>query len=185
MRTFAAIEVPVGLRLKSALRELRVDLAREKVKWVDFSTLHLTLFFLGETSAKTVGSLSESLARELAGISRFQINLKGLGIFGPRGNPKVVWVGVEPCEPLVALQRIVAGCVVPCGYPPDERGFNPHITVGRVKGVGNPPLLYDAVAASRNILFQQTLADRVILYESTLTPGGAVYSPLVTQRLKP
>ncbi|MDX9846508.1 MAG: RNA 2',3'-cyclic phosphodiesterase [Tenuifilaceae bacterium] len=183
MRTFIAIKIPVEQKLKVVLRELKDALSFERIKWVDFHTLHLTLFFLGDTPAPVVDRIGNLFKEHLYGFSEFSISIKGLGVFGSKANPKVLWVGVEPNPELKLLERKVVELIEPLGYKPDARGFNPHITIGRIKSVGDTGLLDELVLEHETLLFQQSCIDEVILYKSELMPQGPRYTPIASQRL--
>jgi 2'-5' RNA ligase len=183
MRTFIAIEIPVEQKLKRVLSELKAELKFEKIKWVNLSTLHLTLFFLGETNDSIVREIEEIFKTHFAITPRFTIHLKGIGIFGSKSNPKVLWVGIKHSEELQKLHQLVNERIKPLGFTPDERGFNPHITIGRIKQVDSIELLNKLVSENSNLIFQETLVDKVILYKSDLTPQGAIYSLIVIQKL--
>lgn len=181
MRTFVAIKIPVEQNLKATLRDFRSELRNEKIKWVDFSTLHLTLFFLGDTSAIQVEQIKENFANVLTGFPKFSLEIKGFGTFGQKRNPKVIWVGVKPITELIELHRIVNSIIEPLGFTPDERGFNPHITIGRVKQVDDPELLAELIEEFGDSANQNATIDCIILYKSELTPKGPIYTPIVTQ----
>jgi 2'-5' RNA ligase len=62
-------------------------------------------------------------------------------------------------------------------FPPEKRGFTPHMTVARF----NPPQPFreHADALGRTELRTDPFAvDRLILYRSHLSPKGAEYEPL-------
>ncbi len=183
MRTFVALNIPLEYQLKQILQDLKHKLLGESIKWVDISTLHLTLFFLGDTQQRTIDEINDAFKQQIEGFPRFSLSLKGIGTFGTRVNPKVIWIGVSPSESLVELNRLVVENIKPLGFIPDERGFNPHITLGRIKHVKNNSLIYELVDGFKNKHFQETLIDRVVLYKSELTPHGPIYKPLIEQML--
>jgi 2'-5' RNA ligase len=45
----------------------------------------------------------------------------------------VVWIGVSDDRALVELARDVESCCTALGFPPAERPFSAHLTVGRVR----------------------------------------------------
>lgn len=182
MRTFIAIKVPVEQKLKVVLRELKDALSFERIKWVDFHTLHLTLFFIGDTPAPVIDRIGALFKEQLSDFSEFSVSLKGLGLFGSKSNPKVLWVGVEPSPELKLLECKVVKLIEPLGYKSDARGFNPHITIGRIKSVNDTGLIDELVLEHENMLFQQSCIDEVILYKSELLPQGPRYTPIVSQK---
>jgi len=138
---------------------------------------------LGETNALQVKSV-ESVFRDYASqFAPVELTVKGAGTFGHKANPKVLWLGVEGNEALHDLHTIINKKVEPIGFTPDKRGFNPHITVGRIKDVSSLSDFYDTVSSFSKVTFQHALIDKITLYKSTLTPSGAVYTPIAEQRL--
>ena len=183
MRTFIALRIPMEVKLKQALSEFMDALRFEKMKWVNFDTLHLTLSFLGSTSQREIDVITMILNDHLANFPIFTISLKGFGIFEVKGSPKVVWVRVEKSIELLYLQRRVAEMLVPLGFKVDVRGFNPHITISRIKHLDEVGLLEEFIREKENVLFQQNLVDEVILYKSELLSQERRYTPISIQRL--
>lgn len=178
IRTFIAIPIKVEEKLYNVWGNLRKQFDGKQVKWVNPDVLHLTLFFLGETPRNSIEKIQNALAIEVKTFSPFNINLKGLGYFGQKTNPKVIWVGIEKNEALEELHRITNEVVSTFGFTPDERGFNPHITLGRPKHLASPSALIDFLKSTSEIMFQQSNANDIIHYKSELTTTGAVYTNL-------
>ena len=49
-------------------------------------------------------------------------------------DPRVLWAGVEPSEPLSALYRANERAARAAGLAPDPRDFKPHVTLARMRG---------------------------------------------------
>ena len=98
----------------------------------------------------------------------------------------MLWVGVGGArDALASLRRSVEDALASAGVPRDERGFAPHITLGRVHG-RLPRTEADALRASVESLPVRAVAfaaEEVGLYHSDLLPGGAVYTRLASARL--
>jgi 2'-5' RNA ligase len=77
----------------------------------------------------------------------------------------------------MALQaKVEAGCSK-LGFPPEERSFSPHLTLGRVKGSRNLAALGDCIRAG-SPLRADLRVEVLNIYKSTLTPSGAIYGVL-------
>lgn len=63
----------------------------------------------------------------------FPLQLREVGHFPPRGEPRILWVGVEKSLSLMGLQRRIEGLLNRIGVAPDARKFSPHITIARLK----------------------------------------------------
>jgi 2'-5' RNA ligase len=127
--------------------------------------LHATLVFLGPVDADQRVCV-EAAATELRG-EGFTLTLDRFGYFR---RPQVAWLGCSETPP--ALLRLVAalgsGCAA-CGFPPESRAYELHLTVVRKlsRDPGRPPL----------IPIPWTV-DRFALVESVNGPDGVHYQPL-------
>ncbi len=179
MRTFIALPVDVaGSRLEETALVCRRRLSAEKIAWVDMTNVHITLFFLGDTDPGITDGLSRGLEMIASGVSPFSLEVKGLGYFGARSSPRVLWAGISESKPVFHLQKEVEALVTQYGFTPEERDFHPHITLARLKYLRHPEKLINLVGEYRNTLFQETPVDHLVWMESILTPAGAVYKPL-------
>lgn len=151
------------------------------VKWVDAGQFHLTLRFVGDTDTSLFGRIRD----ELAGVTAapFSLALRGVGRFPPKREPRVLWVGIEPCEGLSFLQRLIEEALQRSGLEPEQRGFSPHITLARLKDM---PASKIAPFLERNSLFSTSPVSvtEFHLYSSTLSPQGAIHHRLVSYPLR-
>jgi len=183
IRSFIALDIPIKDDLNKVWNSIVKEYRNDKIKWVEPEILHLTLFFLGDIDHSLIEPIKIKLIKGLSGIKGFDIVLKGLGVFGGKNNPKVIWVGVEPSETLVQLFNIIVETLFLFGFTPDERGFKPHITLGRVKHVMNPIDLITTINKHRNAIFQANKVNSVVFYKSELTPRGPIYTALFKHNL--
>lgn len=183
MRTFVGVKIPVDAEQQLLLAQLQQKLKFENIKWVDLSTLHVTLFFLGDTSDELAKEICKFFTDCISQIPVFNISVYGVGTFGSKGNPRVIWLGLKPSDDLNDIQQMVEQFVVAKGYPVDERGFNPHITIGRIKGEGGRKQVLNVVSEFGHLVHQDVVVDEVILYKSELTPTGATYTKHCSQKL--
>lgn len=179
MRTFIALPVEVaGSRLEEAAMICRRRLSTEKITWVDLSNVHITLFFLGETDPAITEGLSRGLETIASGQPPFSLQVKGLGYFGSRSSPRVLWAGISESKPALLLQKEVEALVTKYGFAPEDRDFHPHITLARLKYLRQPEKLHEVVREFSDAFFQEMPVDHMVWMESMLTPAGAVYRPL-------
>jgi 2'-5' RNA ligase len=127
-RLFVAIDMPDAV--KDRLEALAYGLPG--ARWSPRDQMHLTLRFVGDVD----GGDFEDLRAALGEISlpAFEMRLRGLGHFPPRGEPHVLWAGVPRTDELVRLQSAVEKAVRRIGVPAEERKFHPHVTLARLKG---------------------------------------------------
>jgi RNA 2',3'-cyclic 3'-phosphodiesterase len=78
-----------------------------------------------------VPALTDALAGVLAP-AEVHLRLAGAGTFPARGDPRVLWVGVDgDVEQLAVLADAAADAGRSVGIDVDRRAYRPHVTVGR------------------------------------------------------
>ncbi|MGB9879848.1 MAG: RNA 2',3'-cyclic phosphodiesterase, partial [Anaerolineae bacterium] len=110
------------------------------------------------------------------------------GFFPNARRLRVIWVGVDgDVDTLSQLQRAVESELNAIGFPPEKRGFQPHLTLARIRDYARPNEREEmakhiaAVQIDRNA---SMLVHEVHLIRSDLRPTGAVYTRLATVPLK-
>ncbi len=167
-RLFVAIDLPETLKADLSLLGSGVPGAR----WVSDDQLHLTLCFIGEVD----GLLYRDIKKALFDVNTepFLLTLKGVGTFPPRGQPTVLWVGLEKSEPLLRLQRKVQSMLQQVGIEPEGRKYSPHITLARLT---DTPISRLADFLTGNALYQAEPFEvtEFQLYSSVLSSHGPTY----------
>ncbi len=190
VRTFIAIELPAEiLRLmKQAQAQLQASALPGSARWVRVDGIHLTLKFLGPVPTSQLGAITQAMVAAVGNITPFTLTIGGAGCFPTLKRPRVVWIGVnEPTGGLNSLQRAIESALTPLGYPPEGRGFQPHLTLGRAARDAAPhdlKQLGDVVGTANIGTLGQFLVSEVALIKSDLKPSGADYSALEHARLK-
>lgn len=176
IRTFIAMELNEDVKNKIMEFENRLKECRSEMKLVERENLHITIKFLGEINVK----LLENIYREMEEIKgeKFAINIKGVGVFPNEKFIRVIWVGVEEGkEKILKIQREIDEKLTKHGFS-KEKDFIPHITVARVKSIGNRNEILKILDEFKEIDFGKSLVDRIILKKSILTSRGPIYSNL-------
>jgi len=187
VRTFIAIELTPAIlkRIGDLQARLKEDVPHGLVRWTRPGGIHLTLKFLGEVPVTQVDAIAEAMREACTPYASFSFAVGGLGCFPNPRRPRVIWVGVDEASGVLArLQRDVERAIKPLGYPPERRGFSPHLTLGRVKGRDRDALQALGTYVSRaQVRVGEMRATSVSLMRSDLLPGGAVYTELATAPL--
>ena len=187
LRAFIAIALEPGwiLELKQVQRQFQVRLPDDAVRWVRPEQIHLTLRFLGNVSRDCLAALTVALKRASAGIAPFQLALAGVGSFPDTKNPRVVWVGIKgQLDPLRRLQAQVEREMRGFGDHHEERIFQPHLTIGRVKAHGKMARSVGELVERAAVTNPGELLVRQIhLVQSELALEGARYTMLGTAPL--
>lgn len=179
MRLFVAVELSEAIReqVRALLDGLKRDVP--EVRWARPEALHVTLKFLGEVESERVDPLCEALERASgAGAPPpFDIEVEGLGTFGDRKRPRVVWAGLrERTGALEELQGAVEQACEALGFPLEERRFHPHLTLARIKGP--MPSLGRALATRSGVRLGSAQVGSFALVRSELQPDGALHTVL-------
>src|SRR2546430_11114658 len=139
VRAFIAIALEPGLvaELKKVQQELQASLPDDSVRWTRPEQLHLTLKFFGHVAAQRLNDLTAALNRACAGIDSFQLALENVGCFPHTKKPRVLWTGIGgELESLRNLQERIEQETGNFGNHKEERLFQPHLTIGRIKAFG-------------------------------------------------
>jgi 2'-5' RNA ligase len=183
-RLFIAVELPPAVL--SQLREIQDTLKKRTppgtVRWVNPEGIHLTLKFLGDVPVIKRDSIEKALANAVQGHAPFGLAAAGLGCFPNVRRPRVAWVGIhDHAEALVALRNAVETFIAPLGYPTENRPFDPHLTLGRVRREAQQSdiqKLGELIASTLTPDPQRWQVTGVSLIRSELKPTGAVYTRL-------
>jgi RNA 2',3'-cyclic 3'-phosphodiesterase len=128
---FAAVVPPAPAldHLDGALRRLRDRPGAPR--WTGRDTQHVTLAFFGEVAQSRVPVLTDALGDALASTA-VHLRLAGAGTFPEKGDPRVLWAGVDgDVEELAGLAKLAADAGRSAGIAVDRRAYRPHVTIGR------------------------------------------------------
>lgn len=151
------------------------------VKWEPKEKLHLTIKFIGDVSSMILDDIKEELSF-IENYSSIKCAFIKFGFFYRDSIPKILWVGLETD---VFLKRLITELnehLTKFSIPIDNRKFNPHITLFRIK---NDPGI-NFVNNFKNFTFEPILftSNSVTLYKSILHPDGSIYSEIKNYKLK-
>jgi len=169
MRLFIAIPLAASVidELRAASSRLRSH--ADGLRWTAPESWHVTLQFLGNTTpeqyACVIARLSELHAPPVP------VSLENLDCFERAG---VLIARVRLAPELLSLQQRVTAATQPCGFVPETRPFQPHITLARGKGPKRDlSQLKERIRRSQN--FTRFQAREFLLYESFLSSTGSRY----------
>lgn len=170
-RLFIAIDLPPQTR--SGLEGL-LDESLD-VRWTPAEQFHLTLRFVGDVDPASV----EDLMRALQHIEspHFELAGDGLDVFPSRRRPRVLVARVNHAEALSSLQAQVDRTVLDRGLGKERKPFNPHVTIGRVKGASAREVRR-YMKEHAHFQLQPFEVRQFQLYQSDLGPSGAVHTVL-------
>ena len=187
LRAFIAIDIPAGIKKVLTLQTANLHAqAGRSVRWVASENMHLTLKFLGELSPANVELLSQTIQSECSQHPPFEIVVSGLGRFPNLRRPRVIWAGLQVPLDLGRLQRRIELEAARLGYPPEDKPFSAHLTIGRVR----EQVSFEEMKAIETALsgmsageFGRFTAQTVTLFKSELQSAGPLYTPLFSAQL--
>lgn len=189
LRSFIAIELPPEIQkaITRATSDIQKALPKPLVRWVTEQNIHLTLKFLGDVSPSNLEHLAEALKVESSQHPVFELSVGQLGAFPSTHRARVIWIGLEAPPELLILQHGVEAVAARLGYPPEERPFSAHLTIGRV---GQNASASDLIKIRTELEACQVgplgklTVDALHIFKSDLQPSGSVYTHLYAMNLK-
>ncbi|MGI9490624.1 MAG: RNA 2',3'-cyclic phosphodiesterase [Geminicoccaceae bacterium] len=178
-RLFVALALPDDI--KETLGSLMRGLG--DVSWMTDDQLHLTLRFIGDLDNGQANEVADALSL-VPGLP-FDLRLKGIGHFPPRGEPRVIWTGVERQPELTALKRRIDRALQQAGLERDPKKYAPHVTLARLR---RPPTEAGlATYLMRHSLYQSSSfpVSGFKLFSSWLDGHGADYQVEASYDLTP
>nr|MBA4405160.1 RNA 2',3'-cyclic phosphodiesterase [Nanoarchaeum sp.] len=171
MRLFIAVELPK--EIKDDLYRIQKSINPEfaKINWVSKKNLHLSLKFIGEY--KDVDIIRERLSN--IKFDKFEVKLDLFGVFPDENNIRVMWVGLEPKNKIIELQKEVDQELI--DLLNKDQKFSPHLTLGRVKSIKNKNEFLKSLksVSVNNLTFE---INSFYLMQSELTKDGPIYKKL-------
>jgi RNA 2',3'-cyclic 3'-phosphodiesterase len=174
VRLFVALNLPGPQRERLAGYLTACRAVAGGYRWVPVENLHLTLRFIGNVPPATLDALQPALAA--VPCPPFTVRLGGLGTFGSRPQPRVVWIGMEEGrEEASSLAAQVEAACLDAGLPGADLPFRAHLTLARAGREGGR---LPALPAPPELAPWQVTG--FTLYQSRLGRPAPVYTALAT-----
>jgi RNA 2',3'-cyclic 3'-phosphodiesterase len=194
IRTFLAIELsePLRVNLLKLQQELKQRLVRElsrdiRISWVQPTSIHLTIKFLGDIDEQLVVPMQDAMSQVVQGHHAIHIPLERLGVFPRLQQPRVLWVGPseqwerdEDAKRLALLHQGIEACCRALDFAPESRPLSPHLTLARIKEGGRSmgQVLAKSGVMDRSLDLGSLAVGAIELMKSELKPAGSVYTRL-------
>jgi 2'-5' RNA ligase len=183
MRIFIAVEIPS--EIKSALKALQTDLRRAgaDVSWTAPENMHLTLKFIGEVEETRIVEIEKVCDALGAEFTPFTLKLNGTGVFPNARQPRVLWAGLSgEVEIVVEMHKRFDERLALMGFKREEKGFHPHLTIGRLKSNKKTSELL-ALAGAHQLPALSFVVTEIVLMKSELDSAGAQYTTMAKASL--
>ena len=156
----------------------RLEENAEQGRFVRDDQVHLTLEFLGEVPGGRVAAIKSAM--DALDFEPFTLRLERIGRF-KRREGTIYWLGVEHSGALLDLQRKLHEGLLEKGFRLEERGFTPHITLGRKVSLRDG---FSADALSPLVRDVEARISKIDLMKSDFVPGGVKYTVLYSKPLR-
>jgi 2'-5' RNA ligase len=135
--------------------------------------IDLTIKFLGEVPDAKLEEIKTKLSE--IKFKPFKAMLNGTGVF-TEDFIRVAWVGLTPSEKFEELHVIADNALK--GLFPEEKRFQAHLTIARVKYVEDKQKFLGVLKLIKvePLTFE---VNKMILFKSQLSPTGATHEPLM------
>lgn len=185
VRTFLAVELAPSVRARCAELQAALSEAAENVNWVEEANLHVTLLFLGEVEDRDLPGVCRAVSEVAGRFGPFALAAAGVRCFGDPRRPRTIWAGVgEGAAELAELHDALEARLQQLGcYRREERGYTPHITLGRARGDRPNEALAQALADHAGWSGGECAVGRVVVMSSELTRRGPVYAVMSKGKL--
>lgn len=147
-------------------------------KWVEQENIHFTYKYLGETDKDTAEQVLTEL-NELLTNYKDEIIIKGLDAFPNPNRPRVLFAGIVRNKILADLNFRIERKTFELGFDPEEKKFNPHITLLRIKEA-DKGRFREVLNKYKYVEFGRITDFSISLIESRLSTVGPSYKVVET-----
>jgi RNA 2',3'-cyclic 3'-phosphodiesterase len=186
LRTFVAVEIDEAVRRAAAHLVEQLRAASADVTWVAPHNMHLTVKFLGDVAAEKIPQVCDWVAKAVASVEPFELQLHGVGAFPNLSRPRTIWLGTGAGQhELAAVAERLDAALEGLGFKPEGRAFQGHLTLGRVRRptpalAGLSQLLQQHAALDTGV----TPIGEVVVFSSQLDRTGPTYEALARARFQ-
>ena len=172
MRTFVAVNLPDARKDQMQYIQNSIKPYTKRARFTRRANLHLTLKFLGELDSKGKEKAIKAIEKACVHTKSFEVTFDKLVYFGKEDNMKVMWIGMKHADNLLSLQRNIEERFTESGFQPDNKGFKPHITIGRDVSLSDKDL------SAFSIYLDKLYIDKIYLMRSENKGKGYFYTPI-------
>lgn len=178
IRSFIAFDIQnQGIINRIAAAQKLLMQTNADLKLVEPKNIHITVRFLGAMNPDMVDKVYDVMKK--INFAPFNIQLQGLGVFPTVNYPRVVWAGITlGAEQLRSIFEQLEPMIHELGFAPEPNGFNPHLTIARVRSGTNKQRLVDFVTKQSEYEFGNIKANCLRLKKSQLSEMGPTYTTL-------
>jgi RNA 2',3'-cyclic 3'-phosphodiesterase len=106
------------------------------INWTKLPNLHITLFFIGETSSRNQRSIIKIMDETADQLSPFTLNFDRYELKGKKDRPSMVWATFQSSELFSIAAKSMESALKHLSSNPNHHSDPiPHCTLGRIKKV--------------------------------------------------
>ncbi|NUO07383.1 MAG: RNA 2',3'-cyclic phosphodiesterase [Candidatus Brocadia sp.] len=179
VRIFVAVEITGEIRKKLAEFQDELKKVDADVGWVAPENLHITLKFIGHIDEEKIETVTGIIKDALTHIKPFDLRYAGVGTFPTEKNPRVIFADVIDTGGVLAkIHERLDNQLMAVGVEHEDRKFEAHLTVGRIKTRRNVRRLIEHLNSYNGFDFGSERVMQVALMKSDLSPEGPIYTKL-------
>jgi 2'-5' RNA ligase len=183
-RCFLAVPVSKENIDKIVTLQNELSAANADVKFVEAENFHYNLKFFGYKTESEIKQIMSAIENAIKGKKPFELNIAGIGTFPTPNSVRVVWLGmIKGKKELIDLANELESAFTKIGIEPENRPFEPHLTLCRVHSTYNIENLKKIIKSKQNINIGKMVVDELVLYKSILSRNGPTYVELKKFRL--
>jgi 2'-5' RNA ligase len=183
LRLFIGIKIAACKGIIDVSNRLRRELRDSKLAWVNPANFHITIKFLGDLEAYYINPISLILEKLSNEYNSFELEYDKTGFFGSVAEPRVIWYGFRNNSTLLSLQHNIERSLNELGLEAENKKFNPHITLCRVKFLSEKQSFRE-ILSEKSGNAEKTIVTQFQLIESVLSNTVAEYMELGSFKLK-
>ena len=174
-KLFLAIRIPNDPITETMVKEIQRNFKFMDARWVEPQYLHMTLKFFGPLNEKRIKKIIELLSTYFKTQVGFEMNICKLAMFGSRGAPKVLWLGIEQEQELKDLATGIQSELDKLGLYADRQNFVPHISMARVEKTNSNSFFQKQMKKFKEISLNPINVNSIVLLESIISNKGVEY----------
>lgn len=184
LRVFFAIDPPLSTKQKIAahcidvLKKTTPDLP---IRWTQLDNLHITLQFISMMNTLDLPRCIDLISTEIKHIPPFKVTLGPILLFPNNTHPRYLSLTPEPQTELAHLSKKIGDGLKAFHYPPENRPFRGHLTVGKITA---QPIHFAAIEQTPFMPIEPFLVQEITVFESRPTKERSIYTPLARIPLK-
>jgi 2'-5' RNA ligase len=185
IRTFIAVDLDPAIRQRTVALQESLARSAAEVKWVEPENLHVTLLFLGEVEDRQVHEVCRAVTACCAEQEAFTLTVGGVGAFPNLRRPRTLWVGLGlGTQQMVSLHDALEEVLLDLGcYRREERGYTPHVTLGRLRSDRVDDDLIRALTKNAAWQAGEMQVAEVQVMSSQMSPKGPLYTAMSRAKL--